>query len=152
MRATPPSPQGGVSAVGACERPVRSGAHGFRSHRLRSLLVPRLFVGLNDSLVFELGKLLGWNAELLPVNFFIMLADQWRAPPNAASARGEFGEASGVVYCRFSLGMFHRLPKRSSFVLGVFEDLFNAGHGVPEHLPFDHFFKKLCLGDALEKL
>jgi hypothetical protein len=24
--------------VGACEQPVRSGAHGFRSHRLRSLL------------------------------------------------------------------------------------------------------------------
>jgi hypothetical protein len=30
-------------AAGACEQPVRSGAHGFRPPRLRSLLSPRKF-------------------------------------------------------------------------------------------------------------
>jgi hypothetical protein len=33
-------------AVGACEQPVRSGAHGLRSHRLCSVLSLRSFVGL----------------------------------------------------------------------------------------------------------
>ncbi len=32
-----------LRAFGACEQPVRSGAHGLRSHRLRSLLSSRKF-------------------------------------------------------------------------------------------------------------
>jgi hypothetical protein len=38
LKATPHSPKGDVSYVGALERTVRSGAHGFRSRRPRSLL------------------------------------------------------------------------------------------------------------------
>ena len=36
-------------AVGACEQPARSGAHGFRSHRLRSLLSVRKFCRIRVS-------------------------------------------------------------------------------------------------------
>jgi hypothetical protein len=38
LKATPRSPEGDVSYVGALEQTVRSGAHGFRSRRPRSLL------------------------------------------------------------------------------------------------------------------
>ena len=46
LKATPHSPKGDVSYVRALEQTVRSGAHGFRSRRPRSLLGDSTFVGL----------------------------------------------------------------------------------------------------------
>jgi len=38
-----------LCAVGACEQPVRSDAHGLRSHRLRSLLSVSKFCRMRDN-------------------------------------------------------------------------------------------------------
>ena len=43
LRATPQSPGVMIRVIDACEQPARSGAHGFRSHRPRSLLTLRKF-------------------------------------------------------------------------------------------------------------
>jgi hypothetical protein len=50
LRATPQSPGVVIRVIDACEQPARSGAHGFRSHRPRSLLTCVSFVGLGLSL------------------------------------------------------------------------------------------------------
>jgi hypothetical protein len=43
LRATPQSPEVMIRVIDACEQPARSAAHGFRSHRPRSLLTLRKF-------------------------------------------------------------------------------------------------------------
>jgi hypothetical protein len=43
LRATPQSPGVMIRVIDACEQPARSGTHGFRSHRPRSLLTLRKF-------------------------------------------------------------------------------------------------------------
>jgi hypothetical protein len=49
LRATPQSPGVMIGMIDACEQPARSGAHGFRSHRSRSLLTLRKFCRIRAS-------------------------------------------------------------------------------------------------------
>jgi hypothetical protein len=81
-----------------------------------------------------------------------MLADQRRAPPDLTSPFGELGEASWIIHRRLQFGMLNPLPEAASLVLRIFEDFFNAGDGITEHLPFDDFFEELCFRHAFEKL
>src|SRR5437868_15532966 len=81
-----------------------------------------------------------------------MLADQRRAPPDLTSPCGELGKASWIIHRRLQFGMLNPLQEAASLVLRIFEDLFNAGDRITEHLPFDDFFNELCFRRVFQAL